>query len=76
MVSVYGTHFQHLAMQEQDALKAAVEKVALLAPDVVLVERGVARFAQDLLREKGVALVLNVKLPTLDRIARCTGVQV
>ena len=63
-------------MQEQDALKAAVEKVAALSPDVVLVERGVARFAQDLLLEKGIALVLNVKLPTLDRIARCTGVQV
>lgn len=57
-------------------MRAAVEKVAKLSPDVVLVERGVARFAQDLLREKGIVLVLNVKLPTLDRIARCTGVQV
>lgn len=57
-------------------MRTAVEKVARLSPDVVLVERGVARFAQDLLREKGIVLVLNVKLPTLDRIARCTGVQV
>lgn len=62
--------------QEQDDLRAAVERVASFSPDVVLVERGVARFAQELMLEKGIALVLNVKLPKLDRIARCTGVQV
>lgn len=50
--------------------------MASFSPDVVLVERGVARFAQELLLEKGIALVINVKLPKLDRIARCTGVQV
>ena len=50
--------------------------MASYSPDVVLVERGVARFAQELMLEKGIALVLNVKLPKLDRIARCTGVQV
>ena len=43
---------------------------------MLLVERGVARFAQELLLAKGIALVLNVKLSTLDRLARCTGGQV
>ena len=50
--------------------------MASFSPDVVLVERGVARFAQELMLGKGIALVINVKLPKLDRIARCTGVQV
>ena len=50
--------------------------MASFSPDVVLVERGVARFAQELMLEKGIALVINVKLPKLDRIARCIGVQV
>jgi 1-phosphatidylinositol-3-phosphate 5-kinase len=62
--------------QEQENLRAAVERIASFSPDVLLVERGVARFAQELLLEKGIALVLNVKLSTLDRLARCTGGQV
>ena len=53
-----------------------MERIASFSPDVLLVERGVARFAQELLLEKGIALVLNVKVSTLDRLARCTGGQV
>ena len=51
-------------------------RIASHSPHVLLVERGVARLAQELLLAKNIALVLNVKLSTLERLARCTGVQV
>ena len=47
-----------------------------LGPDVVLVERSVARKAQDELLERGISLTLNMKRPVLDFIARCTGAEV
>ena len=53
-----------------------MERIASFSPHVLLVERGVARLAQELLLAKGIVLVLNVKLSTLERLARCTGVQV
>lgn len=62
-----------LLLQEPAQLRAAVEKLASFSPDVVLVENGVARAAQELLLEKGIAVVLNVKPALLERISRCTG---
>ena len=53
-----------------------MEKLAHLAPDVLLVERSVARDAQDALLGQNIALALNVKRSMLDRLARCTGAQV
>jgi len=66
----------YLLLQEHENLRAAVERIASFSPHVLLVERGVARLAQELLLAKGIVLVLNVKLRTLERLARCTGVQV
>jgi 1-phosphatidylinositol-3-phosphate 5-kinase len=57
-------------------LRLAVDQLAALKPDVLLVERSVARFAQGLLLQKGIALVLNVKRSLLDRLSRCTGARV
>ena len=48
----------------------------IMQPDVLLVEKSVARFAQEMLLGKGVALILNVKPSLLERLARCTGAQV
>ena len=45
-------------------------------PDVLLVEKSVARSAQEALLRKGISLVLNVKPKLLERLARCTGAQV
>lgn len=45
-------------------------------PDVLLVEKSVARYAQELLLQKGISVVLNVKRPLLNRLARCTEAQV
>lgn len=47
-----------------------------LGPNVVLVEKSVARKAQDELLERGISLALNMKRPVLDFIARCTGTEV
>ena len=54
----------------------AVAKIDAHHPDVLLVEKSVSRFAQDYLLAKDISLVLNIKRPLLERIARCTGAQI
>ncbi|KAJ7963358.1 1-phosphatidylinositol-3-phosphate 5-kinase [Quillaja saponaria] len=68
--------FDTLLQQEMDHLKMAVAKIAAHHPDVILVEKSVSRFAQEYLLAKDISLVLNVKRPLLERIARCTGAQI
>ena len=63
-------------MQERELLRQAVDKLALLEPDVLLVGHSVAREAQDALLQRNISLALNVKRSMLDRLARCTGAQV
>ncbi|TMW63376.1 hypothetical protein Poli38472_002317 [Pythium oligandrum] len=62
-----------LIEQEKSYMSILVEKISTLEPDVIFVERTVSRHAQELLRERGVAIVLNVKHDTLERIGRHTG---
>ena len=50
-----------------------VSKIEALRPNVLLVEKSVASCAQEYLLAKEISLVLNVKRPLLERIARCTG---
>lgn len=54
----------------------AVAKIAAHHPDVLLVEKTVSRYAQEYLLAKDISLVLNIKRPLLERIARCTGTQI
>ncbi|KAL5755459.1 hypothetical protein ACOSQ2_020205 [Xanthoceras sorbifolium] len=68
--------FDTLLQQEMDHLKMAVAKIDAHHPDILLVEKSVSRFAQEYLLEKDISLVLNIKRPLLDRIARCTGAQI
>ncbi|KAE9593610.1 hypothetical protein Lal_00036326 [Lupinus albus] len=65
-----------LLQQETDHLKMAVAKIAAHNPTVLLVEKSVSRYAQEYLLAKDISLVLNVKRPLLERIARCTGTQI
>lgn len=65
-----------LTLQETEHLWAAVERLAQMKPDVLLVEKSVAREAQDALLERNISLALNMKRANLDRLARCTGTQV
>ncbi|KAL5995796.1 hypothetical protein ACLOJK_025866 [Asimina triloba] len=68
--------FDTLLQQEMDHLKMAVAKIDAQEPDVLLVEKSVSRHAQECLLAKDISLVLNVKRPLLERIARCTGAQI
>jgi len=61
--------------QEKEHLRMIVGKIESRQPNVLLVERSVSSYAQELL-EKGISLVLNVKRPLLERISRCTGAQI
>jgi hypothetical protein len=62
--------------QEMDHLKMAVAKIDAHHPNVLLVEKSVSRYAQEYLLAKDISLVLNIKRPLLERIARCTGAQI
>ncbi|KAG9459776.1 hypothetical protein H6P81_004284 [Aristolochia fimbriata] len=68
--------FDTLLQQEMDHLKMAVAKIDAQHPNVLLVEKSVSRFAQEYLLAKDISLVLNIKKPLLERIARCTGAQI
>jgi 1-phosphatidylinositol-3-phosphate 5-kinase len=65
-----------LLQQETDHLKMAVAKIVAQKPNLLLVENSVSRYAQDLLLEKNISLILNIKQPLLQRISRCTGAQI
>lgn len=54
----------------------AVAKINSHNPDILLVEKAVSRYAQKYLLAKDISLVLNIKRPLLERIARCTGGQI
>ncbi|KAL5231559.1 hypothetical protein ABZP36_030335 [Zizania latifolia] len=61
--------------QEKEHLRKIVAKIESRRPNVLLVEKSVSSYAQELLA-KDISLVLNVKRPLLDRISRCTGAQI
>ncbi|CAH2035317.1 unnamed protein product [Thlaspi arvense] len=64
------------SMEEVGDLKFVAPVVAIieaLKPDVMLVEKSVAREIQTSIRERGVTLVLDMKLHRLQRISRCIG---
>ncbi|PPR99969.1 hypothetical protein GOBAR_AA20696 [Gossypium barbadense] len=65
--------FSTLLQQENDHLKMIIAKIEALHPNVLLVEKSVSSYAQEYLLEKEISLVLNVKRPLLERIARCSG---
>ncbi|XP_042055445.1 1-phosphatidylinositol-3-phosphate 5-kinase FAB1B-like isoform X2 [Salvia splendens] len=68
--------FDTLLQQEMDHLKMAVAKIDAHHPNVLLVEKSVSRYAQEYLLAKNISLVLNIKRPLLERIARCSGAQI
>ncbi|XP_020114885.1 putative 1-phosphatidylinositol-3-phosphate 5-kinase FAB1C [Ananas comosus] len=61
--------------QEKEHLAMAVKKIEERRPNVLLVEKSVSSYAQELL-SKDISLVLNIKRKLLDRISRCTGAQI
>ncbi|GMH04130.1 hypothetical protein Nepgr_005969 [Nepenthes gracilis] len=75
-VSHHLSSLDTLLQQEMDHLKMAVAKIDAQHPNILLVEKSVSRFAQEYLLAKNISLVLNIKRPLLQRIARCTGAQI
>ncbi|KAK9697410.1 hypothetical protein RND81_08G036000 [Saponaria officinalis] len=75
-VSNHLSSFDTLLQQEMDHLKMAVAKIDAHHPNILLVEKSVSRFAQEYLLAKSISLVLNIKRPLLERIARCSGAQI
>ncbi|KAJ8574829.1 hypothetical protein ON010_g4384 [Phytophthora cinnamomi] len=65
-----------LLEQEKSYMAILVDKISALEPDVIFVEKTVSRHAQELLRERRISIVLNVKTEMLYRIARHTGAEV
>lgn len=65
--------FNTLLEEEMNHLKMIVSKIQAHRTNVLLVEKSVSSYAQEYLLEKEISLVLNVKRPLLERIARCTG---
>ncbi|GAA0159160.1 kinase [Lithospermum erythrorhizon] len=62
-----------LLQQESEHIKMIISKIEAHHPNVLLVEKTVSSRAQEYLLAKDISLVLNVKRPLLERIARCTG---
>ena len=62
--------------QEKLHLKLLVDKIARLSPDVLVVQKGVSRLAQEAILDAGIVLVINVKEDTMRRIARATGAHI
>uniref|UniRef100_A0A2P2MG65 1-phosphatidylinositol-3-phosphate 5-kinase n=3 Tax=Rhizophora mucronata TaxID=61149 RepID=A0A2P2MG65_RHIMU len=71
--SVAMASFNTLVQQENDHLKMIISKIEALRPNVLLVEKSVSPCALEYLLAKEISLVLNVKKPLLERIARSTG---
>ncbi|GMF09259.1 unnamed protein product [Phytophthora lilii] len=65
-----------LLEQEKSYMAILVDKISALEPDVIFVEKTVSRYAQELLCERRISIVLNVKSEMLHRIARHTGAEV
>ncbi|KAL3668172.1 hypothetical protein V7S43_007034 [Phytophthora oleae] len=65
-----------LLEQEKSYMAILVDKISALEPDVIFVEKTVSRYAQEILCERKISIVLNVKSEMLHRIARHTGAEV
>ena len=64
--------FDMLIMQEKEYISNLVNKVLALEPNLVIVERSIARIAQEMLMKNGITLVTNMKPSVINRIARST----
>lgn len=53
-----------------------VDRIEQHHPNVLLVEKTVSGHAQELLLNRDISLVLNVKKRVMERISRCTGAQI
>lgn len=62
---------ESLILQEKEYLRNVTSRIMSYAPDVVLVHKNVAGIAQDMLRDNGITLILDVKLSVFERLSQC-----
>ncbi|CAG2172837.1 unnamed protein product, partial [Oppiella nova] len=62
-----------ILLQEKEYIQNLIAKICAYGPDVVLVEKTVARIAKEMLLENGITLVCNVKPVIIERISRFTN---
>lgn len=62
---------ESLILQEKEYLRNVTSRIMSYAPDVVLVHKNVAGVAQDMLRDNGITLILDVKLSVFERLSQC-----
>eukprot|EP00794_Sanderia_malayensis_P017724 gene17724-19496_t len=67
------TSIDPVVLQEYEFLKNFTARIVTLRPNIVLVEKTVARVAQDMLRACGITIVHNIKSNVMENISRCTG---
>ena len=68
--------FENLVSSEEQYLKNVVERIASLKPNLLIVSKSISRTALQLLLEKGITCVRNVKTSLLYRTARFVGAKV
>lgn len=71
--SVKLTMFDSMRLQESNYILNLVAKIESLKPDVIFVQGSVSQTALELLLDKKITVILNVKLSLLERIALFTG---
>lgn len=67
------TMFDTMRLQENNYIFNLVSKIESLKPDVIFVQGSVSQLALEMLHERKITVVLNVKLSLLERIALFTG---
>lgn len=62
--------------QEEDMLKAMVDKIAGSGANVVFCQKGIDDIAQHFLAKRGIAAVRRVKKSDMEKLARATGAKI
>lgn len=65
-----------LILQEKEYLRNVVARINSYSPDIVLVHKNVSGVAQDMLRDRGITLVLDVKLSVFEKLSYCLNCDV
>ena len=68
--------FDTLLAQERDHLRILVGRLIALKPDIVLVEKTVARIALEMLLQADICILSNVKISVLSAVSRCTQAEI
>lgn len=63
--------FDSLILSETEYLRNVTSRILSYGPDIVIVHKNVAGIAQDMLRDNGITLVLDVKLSVFERLSQC-----